>query len=192
MDTISTILDNTFLVISVVGVHAGEPLAEIFIRKQGEIDKIGKSFWLIKSFRAKTDDIQRIGLAASEIQQEIYCIFIAPAQTEGAKPTSSLAAAKQYSENGSRWLNVPDEIHTTGKINTHSTCLVLGSLDLTENNMIDLWEYSDFREQEKAITLSRGASTVCAVKKHREGMKSRMRGVVGFGRLVFPYAVYIK
>ncbi len=192
MEIFSTIQNNKFLVFSIVGMHAGEVLAAIFTRKQNEIEDAGKSIWLIKSFRAKTIDLQKIGQAAVKAQQEIYCLFISPAQTNGARPTSRDVAAKQYSEDGTRWLNIPEGIRTTGKIESLTTGLVLDRLYPIENKEIDLWGYSDFRAKDKPILLSRGASTVCAVKKYQPGMKSRTRQVVGAGRLTPPFAVYLR
>lgn len=45
MMDISKILDNKFLVLSIVGVHAGETLSSIFSRKVEEINNIGRTFW---------------------------------------------------------------------------------------------------------------------------------------------------
>ena len=63
---------------------------------------------------------------------------------------------------------------------------------MVEDAEVDLWQYSDFFDSAKPVKMSQGASSVCVVKKYNQGMKSRMRKVIGIGRLVAPYAVYLK
>ncbi len=44
---INSLLEENYLILSVVGSHAGESEKEIFDRKRREIAEVGKSFWLI-------------------------------------------------------------------------------------------------------------------------------------------------
>lgn len=189
---VSKVLENKFFILSIVGIHAGEILSYIFSRKQTEIDNAGKTFWLIKSFRAKTKQIQQIGRTASNNSQKVYCFFIVSSQKEGAQPTKSISKAKQFSNDKINWLNIPNHIKVTGKIDHNTTGLVLDKIDIAENTKIDLWQYSDFFNNSKSVRMSQGASSVCAVKKYNRGMKSRYRDVIGIGRLKAPYAVYLK
>lgn len=193
MFNISKILDNNkFLVLSVVGDHADETLSGILDRKQEEIDKTGQSFWLINSSKARTEHIRKIGNAAIGIQQEIYCLFISAAQKNGAKPTKIISEAKQYSKDKYQRIDIPKGIKVTGMINAHTTGLVLNTLDIVENTEIDLWQYSDFFDNSKPVQTRLGASTVCVVKAYNQGMISRKRKVIGVGRLMAPYAMYLK
>ena len=52
--------NEKYIVISVMGPHAGESEDEIFQRKIGDISKIGLSLWLIKSHQAKPNMVQDI------------------------------------------------------------------------------------------------------------------------------------
>jgi len=58
-------IDSKYLIISVIGPHAGETENTIFKRKIEDINNVGKTFWLIKSHLSKPDMVQqfcRIGL----------------------------------------------------------------------------------------------------------------------------------
>ena len=175
-----------------VGVHAGETLFGILDRKRQEINNTGKTFWLIKSFRAKTGQIQQICQTALSNSQEIYCLFIAPSQKGGAQPTKTISKAQQFSDDNVNWLNVPKEIKVTGKVDSNTTGLVLDEIGVVKNIKIDLWQYSDFFDDSRSVKTSQGASTVCVVKKNSQGMKSRYRDIIASSKLKAPYAVYLK
>lgn len=192
MFNISKILDNKFLVLSIVGNHARETLPDIFVRKQKEIDDSKKSFWLVNSSKTRTKDIQKIGKDAFGIQQEIYCLFIAPALENGARPAIIDERAKEYSEDNIRWLKISNKIKVTGKIGRNTTGLVLNTLDIVENTEIDLWQYSDFFDKSQPVKTGLGYSTVCVVKAYNQGMMARKRKIIGIGRLTVPYAIYLK
>lgn len=47
-------------VISVMGAHAGEGVDEIFQRKHADIRRTGRTFWLMKSPKARPSHVQEL------------------------------------------------------------------------------------------------------------------------------------
>ena len=176
-----------------MGFHAGESETAIFLRKKEEIRNAGESFWLVKSFKAKTRDIQKIGQQAVVNNQELYCIFVQASQIGGAQPTKTGSIAVQFSLNSHNWLPIPKGIKVTGKIDRKTTALVLESLNTIDGeNQIDLWRYSDYLKDSDPIKIRQGASTVCCIRKDSKGMISRFRKVIAVGKLKAPFAVWLK
>ncbi len=185
------ILDNRYLLISVIGSHAGEDILPIFLRKKEEIIKNGKTYWLIKSFRAKTADIQELGRKAAREGEALICIFIGASAKNGARPTTHDSAAKRISDNGSGWTMLSDDVKITGKIDRQSTAIVFSELEILDKPLtVDLWDYSDL--DGSPVRLQLGASTACAMKRLSAGMKSRTRSIIGWGKLKPPYAVWVE
>jgi hypothetical protein len=60
MENLDDILSNKYFVISVMGPYAGESERAIFERKIDDIHRIGRTFWLIRSHRAKPLMVQRL------------------------------------------------------------------------------------------------------------------------------------
>jgi hypothetical protein len=92
-------MKNSYSIITVIGSHAGEDLANIFLRKQKEITDTGFSYWLIKSFKARTLQIQALCDEASNQGEVVNCYFIEASQKNGAKPTYHNSSVKFVSEN---------------------------------------------------------------------------------------------
>lgn len=183
---------NPYLIISIVGSHAGEDLTDIFLRKQKEIEKTGKTYWLIQSYKAKTTQVQNLCREAEIKDTFVYCLFIEPSQKGGAKPTLHDSVVSSVSSNNQDWKIISDGIKVTGKINKNSTALVFDELEILNiSTPLDLWEYSEFKTK-KPIKVILGASTVCCEKIPSHGMKSRYRKIVGVGRLVHPYGLWLK
>ena len=194
MANVNSILMKKYALFSVVGFHAGESEAEIFDRKKKEIDDTGKSFWLIKSFKAKTEDIQKFCKCALNEGEDVFCIFLEASQKGGAQPTKISSVASQFSSDNIHWSDIPKGIKVTGKIDKKTTALVLESLEMNNENEIeiDLWNYSDFLDGLNPTRFTQGASSICATKKYNEGMKSRYRKIVAFGKLTEPFAIWLK
>lgn len=187
------ILNNRYIVLSVIGPHAGEDIDNIIKRKQKEIKETGKSFWLIKSQRAKTETIQDLGKQAQKEGEKLYCIFVEPGVVGGAQPALNNDRAIYFSKNQKDWQEIPNEINITGQINMQSTGLVFDFIEKPEEDIIiDLWKYSDFMDNTEPIRFRLGASTQCAVKKSSKGMVSHKRSVVVVAKFVAPYGVYLK
>jgi hypothetical protein len=80
---------------------------------------------------------------------------------------------------------------------TPSTCaLVFDQLYLQEAVVVDLWQYADFFNPAEPVKIRRGASTIGVVRvdttTHVARMKSHLRQVIAVGRLVEPFAVWLK
>ncbi len=194
MENFNSILTKNHILFSVIGFHAGESEAEIFDRKRREVIDTGKLFWLVKSFKAKTEDIQKFCEYALNNGEDVFCVFLEASQKGGAQPTKISSIASQFSSDNIHWPDIPKGIKVTGKIDKRTTALVLESLEINNKKKlgIDLWNYSDFLNDLNPIRFTQGASTVCATKKYNEGMKSRYRRIVAFGKLTEPFAVWLK
>lgn len=183
--------DKKYLIISVIGSHAGEDITPIFLRKKNEINKNGRTYWLIKSFKARPVQIQEMCKRAESEGEDIYCAFITASAKNGAKPTINNILVKQISENNKEWITLPVDVKITGKIDTQSSALVLSELEIySKPTTLDLWNYSD--TDNKPIKLQLGASTICCINIPSEGMKSRNRTIAAWGKLKNPYAVWVK
>jgi hypothetical protein len=192
----TNILDKKYLMISVIGPHAGESETEIFNRKIQDISRIGKTFWLIKSYKAKPEIVNKYILEAKNEITEIYCIFIGAASKNGAIPTISASSSSSFSKDKSNWEDLPTGLSpVTGKIDNNTYALVFDYLELT-NDCIDLWNYSDFINQNNPIKIRQGGSTFCSIRKdssyHPDKIISRYRIVYAIGKLSEPYCVYLR
>ena len=184
-------------VVSVMGPHAGEDSDEIFARKIADIRSAGRTFWVIRSHKAKPDMIQYIGSAVRNRSGEPLCAFLAPSSPGGAVPTKTSSAAVEYSANQSKWQPLPAGITpVTGQI-TPSTCaLVFDQLCFRESASIDLWQYADFFNQDQPVKIRQGASTIGVrignTSTHPDRMKSHLRQIMAVGRLAEPFAVWLR
>ncbi len=81
-----------YSVISVMGPHAGEDSTAIFARKIADIHNVGRTFWVIRSHKAKPNMIQRIAAATRARSNEPLCAFLSPSAPGGAVPTKTASA----------------------------------------------------------------------------------------------------
>lgn len=185
-----------YLVISVMGPHAGESESEIFRRKIEDVKKTGKTFWLMRSHAAKPNMIQAICKEAKSNGKPVYAVFINPSSLGGAIPTSTSKSARNYSKDNKTWEALPKALSpVTGKIDKGAYALVFDELRL-HNAIIDLWDYADFFNQSAPIKIIQGSSTLCAIKKTTHAdfnkIKSRYRQIVATGRLCEPYGAWLR
>jgi hypothetical protein len=111
-----------YSVLSVMGPHAGEESGAIFARKIADIREVGRTFWVIRSHKAKPDMIQTIGTSVCSGSGERLCAFLAPSSPGGAVPTKTSGAAIEYSADRSKWNTIPVGISpVTGQM-TKGTC----------------------------------------------------------------------
>lgn len=191
-----SILEWQFAVLSVIGPHAGESENEIFNRKIQDIKNIGRTFWLMKSFKAKPPMVQELCQKAKGKDERAYCIFIEASSKGGALPTKTATYAISSSKDNTTWENLPDDLSpVTGKMDGQAYALVFDELEIVDDVM-DLWNYANFFNEEEPIRIIQGASTICASKKdmqcHSKRMISRYRRIMAIGRLYFPYCVYLR
>jgi len=180
-------------IVSVMGAHAGEESNEIFSRKIEDIERVNRTFWLIKSPKAKPELVQKLCYPNSA-----YAVFIEPATKNGARPATCEQQATSFSENGLTWNPLPKGLGpVTGKLDSKAYALVFDQMEtIHESTEIDLWNYADFSFPEKPLRLIIGCSTICATKKemkeHPEKLKSRFRRIVAVGRLAAPFCVWVR
>jgi hypothetical protein len=192
---IENILDKKYVIISIIGSHAGDEISWIFSSKTQELQRNGKTYWLIKSHKARTLQIQEFCEQAKKENEDVYCLFITASTDNGAKKTISKILAKEISENKNDWAVLSDGVEIKGKMDLQSTALVLSKLEVFNTpKKIDLEDYSevDIKQNILSIKLRQGASTICSIKVPSVGMKSSLRTVVAYGKLVIPYAVWVR
>lgn len=179
-------------VVSVMGDHAGEGADSIFNRKKADIDRTGRTFWLMRSPKARPSHVQGICTTVPA-----YTIFVEPATKAGARPTIEEDAAEEYSDDGLLWHRLPKGLSpVTGKLDTGATALVFDMITTDVSGTLDLWGYGELSDINKPLRFILGCSTVCAArmdtKSHPERMKSRYRGIVAVARLAHPYCVWVR
>jgi hypothetical protein len=192
MQLLEDALNCSRCVISVMGDHAREGVDKIFQRKTADIDRTGKTFWLMRSPKARPLQVQGICQTAPA-----YAIFISPASKGGARPTTTEEVASEYAENREVWLPLPKDISpVTGKLDNSAAALVFDMLTTEVSGLLDLWNYGDLADIQKPLRFILGCSTICTVKKdmtaHPEKMKSRYRKVVAIARIARPYCVWLR
>ena len=169
---IEAALSSPNCVVSVMGDHAGEGADEIFNRKKTDINRLGKTFWLMRSSKARPAQVQ--GMCAPTPS---YTIFVEPANKGSARPTTAEDAAKEYSDDRMLWHQLPEGLSpVTGKLDAGATALVFDMMTNDVRGILDLWEYGELSEPLKPLRFVLGCSTVCSVRKdtksHPEKMKS--------------------
>jgi hypothetical protein len=181
-------------VISVIGDHAGEGMAPIFKRKIEDIEKMGQTFWVVRSRKAQPAQVQEMSKT-----EPVYVVFVGPATKGGARDTVTNGSASEFSSNGEDWSPLPEGISpVTGRFDSQTSALVLDRLTLALKNdsELDLCDYADFHDPAMPLKLMQGCSTVCSVRKdmrrHPDKPKSRIRDVIAIGRLVQPYCVWVR
>jgi len=186
-----------YSVISVMGPHAGEDSGAIFSRKMADIRNAGRTFWLIRSHKAKANAIQLIASIVCKKSSKPFCAFLAPSSPGGATPTKTASAAVEYSIDRLGWRRLPLDITpVTGRIGANTCALVFDQISLQETTVVDLWQYADFFHPDQPVIIRQGASTVGVARAdtsmHPRRMKSRLRQVIAIGRLVEPFAVWLR
>jgi hypothetical protein len=179
-------------IISVMGNHAGEGVDEIFDRKTADIERTGKTFWLMKSPKARPAQVHEICRLTPA-----YTIFVEPATMGGTRPTTRDDAARECSDDGKIWHRLPEGISpVTGKLDSGAAALVFDMMTTAVSGTIDLWGYGDFSVAQSPLKFILGCSTVCAIKKdmtsHPKRMKSRYREIIAVARLAEPYCVWLR
>ena len=175
-----------------MGVHAGEGVDVIFNRKIADIERTGKTFWLMRSPKALPIHVQNICKSSSA-----YTTFVEPASKGGARPTTNNETAREHSTDKKIWSQLPKGVGpVTGKIDSSATALVFDAMTTTVSGTIDLWKYSDFSDEDEPLKFILGCSTVCVIQKdmsmHPDRMKSRYRGIVAVAKLTEPYCAWLR
>jgi len=180
-------------IVSVMGDHAGEGVDDIFKRKISDIERLGITFWLMRSPKARPPQVQEL----TKPMVSTYTIFVAPATKGGARPTTQENASSEFSGDGKIWQSFPDGLSpVTGKLDNSATALVFDMISTDVRGVLDLWDYADAKDINNPLKFILGCSTVCAVRKdtklHPRRMKSRFREIVSVARLAKPYCVWVR
>jgi len=192
MTELEEALASSKCVISVMGEHAGEDANFIFDRKQSDINQTGKTFWLIRSRKARPAHVQKMCSTSPG-----YTIFIEPATKGGARPTIEADAATEYSHDRALWHPLPVGLSpVTGKLDTAATALVFDMITTKVSGVLDLWEYSEDSDIHSPLKFKLGCSTVCALQResrsHPQRMKSRYREIVAVARMKEPFCIWVR
>lgn len=179
-------------IVSVMGDHAGEDSDAIFNRKKADIERLGVTYWLMRSPKARPPQVQEICKSFPA-----YAIFVEPASKGGARLTTIEEEAKEYSDDGVLWHPLPKDLsRVTGKLDTGAAALVFDTMTTDVSATLDLWDYGEASNVHKPLRFILGCSTVCAVRKDTKSlsgkMKSRYRGIVTIARLADPYCVWVR
>ena len=150
-------------VVSVMGDHAGEGVDAIFKRKIADIGRTGKTFWLMRSPKARPAQVQEICGTVP-----VYTVFVEPATKGGARPTTTETAAREYSVDGESWHRLPEGISpVTGKLDTGAAALVFDMVETAVSGTLDLWGYGDFRDaQETSQVHTWLLYGLCSAREH--------------------------
>mgnify|MGYP007088124216 CR=1 FL=1 len=175
-----------------MGDHAGEDSDAIFNRKKADIERLGITYWLMRSPKARPQQVQEICRSFPA-----YTIFVEPATKGGARPTTKEDEAKKYSNDGALWHPLPKGLsRVTGKLDTVATALVFDMMTVDVSATLDLWDYCEASNVHKPLRFILGCSTVCVVRKDTKSlsgrMKSRYRGIIAVARLADPYCVWVR
>jgi hypothetical protein len=173
-------------ILSVIGWHGTESPSDIVRRKAEDVERAGVTLWVYQSWKANVREIQVF--ACLHPHPLVYFL-------EGsAVATGTAQRAREMSEDRISWRPIPEGIgKVTGKL-TGGAAMILGELSPVANQTLDLWQFFEHRPLQ-SLRFQRGGSTACAIPAPAgpiEGMKSRYRQVAAIGRLVPPYAVFLR
>jgi hypothetical protein len=192
LTSLNAALEHPRCIVSVMGSHAGEDPHAIFARKMEDVSRVGITFWLMRSPRARPPQV-----AALCQTSPAYALFVAPATHGGARPTTMGDAATEYSCDRFSWHRLPDGISpVTGKLDASAAALVFNMLETDVSGTLDLWAYGEASAIPTPLRFRLGSSTVCAIRadmtQHPNRIKSRYRGLVAVARLTHPYCVWLR
>jgi hypothetical protein len=170
-------------ILSIIGWHAEESPEDIAERKCRDVAQAGCTIWVYQSWKARIEAVQRFG--SVHFNPVVYFL------KGGAVPTRMTQEARQMSVDRSSWKPLPEGIgKVTGKLPGGG--LFIGELSPVDS-YIDLWKY--LQHPALPLRFQRGAATACVVPAPNGsagGMKKHIRRVVAVGRLVEPYAVFLR
>jgi hypothetical protein len=194
MESLEEAMGCARCIISVMRDHAGENVAEILRRKRVDIAQVGRTFWFVRSPKARPSGVQEMCETGPT-----YVMFVEPATRRGAKDKKEKEqdTAREYSEDGKNWHPLPHGLGpVTGKLDAGASAFVFDVLTPSGNGILDLWNYADCDDPETPVRFRQGCWAVRAVQRdmrlHPETMKSRCRPVVAVARLVEPYCVRLR
>ena len=192
MTPLSIALAQPVGIVSVMGPHAQEASDAIFARKTADVARVGVTFWLMRSPKARPPQVSALCR-----HSPVFALFVAPATPGGARPTTKGDPATEYSCDRGSWHPLPDGMSpVTGKLDSCAAALVFDMLTTDVNTTLDLWGYADASVPASPLRFKLGCSTVCARRTdmglHPNRMKLRYRSIVALARLTDPYCVWLR
>jgi hypothetical protein len=192
MTPLSIALAQPVGIVSVMGPHAQEDSDAIFARKTADVARVGLTFWLMRSPKARPPQVSALCR-----HSPVFALFVGPATPGGARPTTKGDPATEYSCDRGSWHPLPDGMSpVTGKLDSCAAALVFDMLTTDVNTTLDLWGYADASMPASPLRFKLGCSTVCALRTdmglHPSRMKSRYRPIVALARLTDPYCVWLR
>jgi len=192
MTPLSIALAQPVGIVSVMGPHAQEDSDAIFARKTADVARVGLTFWLMRSPKARPPQVSALCR-----HSPVFALFVGPATPGGARPTTKGDPATEYSCDRGSWHPLPDGMSpVAGKLDSCAAALVFDMLTTDVNTTLDLWGYADASMPASPLRFKLGCSTVCALRTdmglHPSRMKSRYRPIVALARLTDPYCVWLR
>ncbi len=190
-------LKEKYVILSVIGQHAGETSEQIFLRKKSDIQTTGRTFWVIQSYKANPTKVCKLYNQAQNEGKEVYCIFIEPSVKGGARPTRISKTTTSFSSDKINWKSFSKNMSpVTGNIGNSSYALVFDELQIIEEpTSLNLWNYAEF-DTDQPIIPKLGVSTLCAVLKdmsnHPDRVKTNIRKVTAVAKLSNLACVWIQ
>jgi len=185
-----------FSILHVIGPHAGETPEEILNRKIEDCTRVGFTFWVLKSHKARPDQVAELCRAATNRQEKAKVIFIAPSSPGAAKDTKGAQPAKEFSLDGESWSPMPKGLGpVTGALGGGVWALRIEKLRIALGE-IDLWNYGELLNPQLPIKFNQTAPAFCAApsdtSKHCKRMKSRFRPIIAEGDILLPSCALIR
>ena len=186
-------------VLSITTNHAGEENQEILRRKINDVTNTGRTFWYYTSANARPDVIQAFVNDILTKNNEPWCVFVAPSNDPPVKAKTHPAASEfslAMPSNTTIWQPLPLGISpVTGKMDlaSHPACaLVLDRLGLVPNAQVNLLEFVQPMRARLPLRFDESSATLCAERTLPPHARSLMREIRLIGRLVHPFAVWLR
>jgi hypothetical protein len=179
---------------SVMGPHANETVSDIFVRKIEDIARVGHTYWLHRSWKAKPDHVQMFCNGTP-----LFVLFLNPSAKGGARETIETQVATHFSSDAHEWFSMPAGLSAvTGKMNMAHAFKFDVLIEATPSDYptIDLWKYRECGAGNMPVRFKLGASTLCAERGDTSLSSNRMtshqREIVAIGRLCSPFSVWLR
>ena len=189
MIDINKVLQNKYCVLSVIGSHAGESMSQIYERKIQDIKKVGKTFWITQCKKEFFEKINEFCLSG-----DLYIIFITPAHSCGARPTTVNTVASGYMTIDG-FQQFPKHLSpVTGSITKKTAALVFDKIEPSNSSdvpKLDLWNYLDATTNDPVRFILGESTKPCILNTTtiKKGMESRYRKISAIGHFVAPFCV---
>lgn len=176
---------------SITSHHSGELNRDILKRKIDDTRNIGRTFWYYRSSRARPDFVQAFAQDIVDSGKVPWCVFVAP-KLDGTKRGSKYRPARTFSTDKRVWPLLPTGLSEVTGYMKGAYALVLDFVDYQKGS-VDLETYVEVTDPSAPLEFERHRATQCVrFAAHSTGGSPRDRDVRLIGRLVKPYAVWLR